>query len=126
MLDGCRFLNCVYDLLKYRSGVYPFSQIKTYDIMSFMSDTVNKITSLLLERFKPEKLDIKDNSRHHQEHIETTLDVSHLGIYIVSDFFENKSPVQRQRAVNQVLQPFFDQGLHAVQMQTKTSAEVNG
>jgi len=108
------------------SVIYSFSHFEKYDTLFGMSDTVNKITSLLMERFTPEKLDIKDNSRHHQEHIETTLDVSHLGIYIVSDFFENKSPVQRQRAVNQILQPFFDQGLHAVQMQTKTPAEVNG
>ena len=62
----------------------------------------------------------------HENHFEGSLDVSHLNVYIVSDYFESQSLLQRQRSVNKVLQPFFDQGLHAVQLNTKTPSEIDG
>eukprot|EP01047_Picozoa_sp_COSAG01_P000469 COSAG01_NODE_9_length_43729_cov_66.133463_6_plen_92_part_00 len=91
-----------------------------------MSATKNEITSLILEQFKPSILEVQDDSSKHQEHIETVLDVSHLNIYIVSETFEGMGLVQRQRAINKLLQPFFDKGLHAVQLNTKAPSEVHG
>ena len=91
-----------------------------------MPTNKDKITSLLLEHFSPKILKVLDNSAAHSEHLDTNFDLTHLALFIVSDSFENLSIVARQRAVNKVLQPYFDLGLHAVQMQTKTPSEING
>ncbi|MEK9657612.1 MAG: BolA family protein [bacterium] len=91
-----------------------------------MPSTKDTIASLLLESFTPEKLEIRDDSAKHTEHIETELDISHLSIFIVSKKFEGLSLVNRQRAINKILQPFFDKGLHAVQLNTKTPKEYHG
>lgn len=91
-----------------------------------MPTTKDKITSLLLEEFTPFTLKVLDNSAAHNEHLESDFDLTHLALYIVSPSFENMPIVARQRLVNKVLQPFFDLGLHAVQMQTKAPSEING
>ena len=48
---------------------------------------------------------------------------THFRLVIVSDKFNNQSLVQRQRAVNQICQKYFDQGLHALALKTYTQQE---
>ena len=91
-----------------------------------MSKTTFEIASICLETFRPQELRLKDDSASHASHFNSPIDVSHLSIYMVASFFEQQSLVHRQRAVNKVLKPFFDQGLHAVQLNIKTPEEAYG
>ncbi|MQY52612.1 BolA family protein [Rhodocyclus gracilis] len=57
-------------------------------------------------------------------HVEVTGDGQHFEARIVSDDFVGKSRVARQQHVNGVLRAYFDSSeLHALSMQTLTTAE---
>jgi BolA protein len=42
---------------------------------------------------------------------------------VVSEQFAGMTPIKRHRLVNSILQKEFDDGLHALQLSTKTPAE---
>jgi BolA protein len=48
---------------------------------------------------------------------------SHFNVICVSQTFDGQSRVQRQRTVNKLLQPEFDDGMHALTMKLLTPAE---
>ncbi len=48
---------------------------------------------------------------------------SHFKVFIVSDVFLNLSRIQRQRLVNEILGPEFNQGLHALTLRLNTLDE---
>ncbi len=48
---------------------------------------------------------------------------SHFRVVVVSDRFEGQPLVRRQQTVNQILEQEFEDGLHALSMQTLTGAE---
>ena len=100
--------------------------MKNYVNVAFMAKTSFEIASLCLEHFRPVEFRLKDDSASHAGHFNGPLDVSHLSLYIISSFFDKQPLVKRQRAVNKVLQPFFDQGLQAVQLNIKTPQEAYG
>ncbi len=48
---------------------------------------------------------------------------SHFRVVVVSERFEGQPLVRRQQTVNQILEQEFEDGLHALSMQTLTGAE---
>ena len=78
--------------------------------------------SLLITHFAPTELWVDNESyKHagHAGHVEAGGgEETHFSIVVVSAAFEGKNRVQCQREVNKVLQPLFDQGLHALAMKT--------
>lgn len=85
---------------------------------------VDEITERLQARFAPEALAVADESEGHRGHAgwreggET-----HFRVEIVSQAFDGKTRVARQRLVYAALKDELDAGLHALAMETLTPAE---
>lgn len=79
-----------------------------------------RIHACLQEGLSPVHLDVIDESHMHSvpKGAET-----HFKIVVASDAFEGKSLVNRQRAVNKLLQGELAGGLHALTMTTLTPGE---
>lgn len=86
------------------------------------------IVSKLVKEFEPLFLKVANDSRKHQHHsamkdAENTQE-SHFRVEIVSDKFEGKNMPNRHRLVYGVLDhEFKNDGLHALQLKTRTTAE---
>lgn len=86
---------------------------------------ISAIEHLLQSRFKGAEIAVIDDSAQHAGHAQAPSEgSSHFTVRIISDEFEGKNRVARHRAVYAVLQPLFDQGLHALVIDTKTSKEI--
>jgi len=89
-----------------------------------MGKVATAIDSKLRAAFVPVRLAIEDESSKHHGHAgwreggET-----HFRVEIVSQVFEGKSRVARQRLVYAALKEELDAGLHALAMETLTPAE---
>ena len=89
-----------------------------------MGKVATSIDSKLRETFAPVRLAIADESSKHHGHAgwreggET-----HFRVKIVSQAFEGKTRVARQRLVYAALKEELDAGLHALAMETLTPAE---
>ena len=90
-------------------------------------DTIEeKITAEL----QPTVLVVNDDSEKHANHKGlhdghkgVRSNESHFSVVVVSEAFSGMTPVKRHRMVNAILQKEFDDGLHALQLSTKTPAE---
>ena len=90
-------------------------------------DTIEeKITAEL----QPTMLIVNDDSEKHATHKGlhdghkgVRSNESHFSVTVVSEAFAGMTPVKRHRMVNAILQKEFDDGLHALQLSTKTPAE---
>lgn len=78
-----------------------------------------RVAQSLKSKFQVEYLEIEDESRKHHRGGDET----HLRVVLVSSDFVGQSQIQRQRAINQLLQNEFDQGLHALSLKTYTPEE---
>lgn len=89
-----------------------------------MGKVATAIDGKLRATFAPVRLAIEDESSKHHGHAgwreggET-----HFRVEIVSDAFEGKTRVARQRLVYAALKEELDAGLHALAMETLTPAE---
>lgn len=90
-------------------------------------DTIEAKISAELE---PSVLIVKDDSEKHATHkglhdghVGVRSNESHFSVVVVSESFQGMNPVKRHRMVNAILQKEFDDGLHALQLSTKTPAE---
>jgi BolA protein len=89
-----------------------------------MGKVATAIDSKLRAAFAPARLAIEDESSKHHGHAgwreggET-----HFRVEIVSQAFEGKTRVARQRLVYAALKEELDAGLHALAMETLTPAE---
>ncbi len=89
-----------------------------------MGKVATAIDSKLRAAFEPLRLAIEDESSKHHGHAgwreggET-----HFRVEIVSQAFEGKTRVARQRLVYAALKDELDAGLHALAMETLTPAE---
>ncbi len=89
-----------------------------------MGKVATAIDSKLRVAFQPVRLAIEDESSKHHGHAgwreggET-----HFRVEIVSQAFEGKTRVARQRLVYAALKDELDAGLHALAMETLTPAE---
>ncbi|NBV83350.1 BolA family transcriptional regulator [bacterium] len=81
--------------------------------------SLNDIRTILETAFSPTELDIIDESLHHRSHYHRVgNDPSHLKIRIVSEAFNGKSKVAQHQLVNRALKPAFEDGLHALALET--------
>ena len=74
------------------------------------------IEQVLRQQFQPTFLEVIDESSQHAGHSGATDSGmnSHFRVRIASSHFENISRVQRHRLVDDSLQEFLDNGLHAL------------
>jgi BolA protein len=81
--------------------------------------SIDTIRGILETALSPLTLDILDESHAHQGHYHSdSADPSHLKIRIVSAAFDGLSRVKQHQLVNRVLKPAFDEGLHALALET--------
>lgn len=75
------------------------------------------IKQALQANLAPEQLEILDDSGQHYGHQGYKEgQITHITVKAVGKCFEGKSRVAKHRMVNAALKPFFDKGLHAVQI----------
>jgi len=84
-----------------------------------MSSREESIKKKIMEAFNPVQFKLENESHMHSG----PRTESHFKIFLVSDSFEGLSRVDRQRLVNDCLKSEFDEGMHALTMRLKTSAE---
>lgn len=78
----------------------------------------------ITEALSPETLEIVDESHLHAGHAGARPGGdSHFKVLIVSDAFDGKSRVDRQRLINGLLADEFAAGLHALSLTTLTPTE---
>lgn len=79
----------------------------------------------LKEAFRPERLEVLDESARHAGHQPgMTGDAeTHMRIRIVANAFAGLSRVARHRAINDLLKPEFDAGLHALAIEAAAPGE---
>ncbi|MBI1261634.1 MAG: BolA/IbaG family iron-sulfur metabolism protein [Rhizobiales bacterium] len=88
--------------------------------MSVATTIREKLQAALL----PEQLDVVDESHKHKGHAGHRPGVeTHFQLFIVSEAFDGKSRVARQRMVNQLLAEEIGNPIHALAMRTLTPAE---
>ncbi|WP_299870486.1 BolA family protein [uncultured Hoeflea sp.] len=92
----------------------------------------SRIETTLSERFDPERLVVINESHLHAGHHNAdeggaaTFDgggETHFRIRIVAGAFEGMSRIERHRAVNALLKPELDSGLHAMAVEAAAPGE---
>ena len=88
---------------------------------------LKKIKNELTTNIPDSEIEIADTSNAHANHYETLNQSipSHLTIKVISDKFQGMNLVKRHRLINNIMQPYFNQGLHALQIVAQTKDEVN-
>ncbi|KOS14229.1 hypothetical protein Malapachy_3770 [Malassezia pachydermatis] len=87
------------------------------------------IRAKLTGEFSPAHLFIRNDSSKHAHHAAMVAQgggngETHFFVELVSDAFAGKTHIARHRAVNALLAPEFERGLHALSLRLKTPAEV--
>lgn len=79
----------------------------------------------LREAFSPDRLNVIDESHIHAGHQPdmTGTGETHMRVQIVSEQFSGKSRVDRHRAINGLLKPELDAGLHALAIEAAAPGE---
>ncbi|NDC83223.1 BolA family transcriptional regulator [bacterium] len=81
--------------------------------------SLDDIRQLLIQALAPKTLHVEDESHRHAGHyIAASSDPSHIRIRIVSNQFSGLSKVKQHQLVNRILKPAFDEGLHALALET--------
>lgn len=89
-----------------------------------MGPVANYLHEKLTEAFEPERLEIVNESHLHAgHHGHDGEGETHLRIRIVAEYFKSMSRVDRHRAINAVVQPKIDEGLHACAIEVKAAGE---
>jgi len=89
------------------------------------------IREKLTAAFKPERIELEDDSwKHAGHHHEGGMDAkdggeSHFQLTIVADVFEGQSRVARQRAINAVLREELAGQVHALAVRALTNGEAS-
>ena len=85
--------------------------------------TTEQIKQLLNEAFKPELLEILDNSAAHAGHAGARSGGGHYHVTIISAVFEGKSLVQRHQLIYQALGDLMKQQIHALGINALSPSE---
>lgn len=85
-----------------------------------MSARFERIRKILTESLAPVELEILNESHMHSVPPNSE---THFKLLIVSDSFEGKSRIDRQRMVNDLLKDELQNGLHALTQKTLTTQE---
>lgn len=83
------------------------------------------IETKLAAEFSPQRLTVMDESMMHAGHQPdiTGTGETHMRVQIVSQAFTGKSRVDRHRAINALLKPELDAGLHALAIEAAAPGE---
>jgi BolA protein len=81
-------------------------------------DRRSRIAESLREHFDPVHIEVVDESHHHVGHAEAVSGGGHFRIVVVSDRFDGKRLVERQRMVYGVLSEAMGDEIHALSMKT--------
>lgn len=85
------------------------------------------ITDKLNEAFKPESLDVADESHLHEGHAgHRPGGETHFRLYIVSPAFEGKSRIERHRMINAALTAELAGSVHALAIHAHAPGENRG
>lgn len=83
-----------------------------------------KLEFILKKKFHPVYLKVTDDSHSHADHNAAAASGgTHFSIVIVCEEFKEMPPLKRHRAVYQVLENEFKNGLHALALKTYTAQE---
>ena len=83
-----------------------------------------RIQQKLTAAFSPEKLEIIDDSHKHQGHSGAHAEgETHFNVTIVAAAFNEKSRVERQRMIYEVLSAEMEERVHALQVRILTPKE---
>jgi BolA protein len=85
--------------------------------------TSQLIKQVLNDAFKPELLEIIDNSAGHAGHTGTRNGGGHYHVTIVTEMFEGKSLVQRHQLVYKALGDMMKQQIHALGINALSPSE---
>jgi len=87
-----------------------------------------RIREKLQKELEPVELEIEDVSYQHAGHagVRGSDGETHFNVKVVSKEFEGKSLVKRHRLIYGLLQEELQTGLHALSIEAKTPAEVEG
>ena len=85
--------------------------------------TSEQIKQLLNDAFKPELLEILDNSAAHAGHAGAQKGGGHYYVTIVANVFEGKSLVQRHQLIYQALNDLMKEDIHALGINALTPSE---
>lgn len=85
----------------------------------------DSIETKLRDAFQPERLAVINESHHHAGHQPdiTGEGETHMRVRIVSEHFSGMTRLARHRAVNDLLKPELDAGLHALAIETAAPGE---
>jgi BolA protein len=87
-------------------------------------NTKDAITNRLREAFKPESLDVTDESHLHEGHAgHRPGGETHFRVYIVSPAFQGKSRIERHRMINATLAGELAGGVHALAIKAQAPGE---
>ncbi|EWY37366.1 BolA family transcriptional regulator [Skermanella stibiiresistens SB22] len=92
--------------------------------MDNATEYATRMRAKLTEALRPSRLEIEDDSRRHAGHAGAGAEgETHFNIIIVSDAFEGKSRVARQRQVYDIVADELRERVHALSLKTLTLAE---
>jgi len=88
-------------------------------------DCVTRIRSCLEEAFRPEALEIVDDTASHEGHAGAQEGKGHYKIRIISGFFSGMRPIDRHRLVFEALGEMMDTDIHAVSITALSITNTN-
>ncbi|KEQ07162.1 MULTISPECIES: BolA family protein [Pseudorhizobium] len=85
----------------------------------------SRIEILLQDGLAPERLEVINESHQHAGHQESFdgTGETHMRVRIVSEKFSKMSRLERHRAVNELLKPELEAGLHALAVEASAPGE---
>ena len=85
----------------------------------------SRIEILLQDGLAPERLEVINESHQHAGHQESFdgTGETHMRVRIVSEKFSKMSRLERHRAVNELLKPELEAGLHALAVEASSPGE---
>ena len=89
-----------------------------------MTSVSDYLEEKLTEAFSPVSLEVINESHLHKGHAgDDSSGESHMRIKIVAEAFNSMSRIERHRAINAIVQPMIDEGLHACAIEVKAVGE---
>ena len=93
-----------------------------------MAGRLQRLRAALEQRFAPDRLEIDDESARHAGHAGVREAgggrETHYAVLMAAEAFAGLSRVQRSRLVHEALDAEFKDGLHALSLTLRTSAEM--
>lgn len=89
-------------------------------------DRAERIRAVLQAAFRPQALEVVDDSHKHAGHAGARDGRGHFAVKIVSPAFAGMAPLARHRAVYAALGEMMQSDIHALQIVARTPEEASG